>query len=164
MISFFSQRLDRQNLFLIGIVPLSILGSLLLATSKNPKVQYSAMFLVTIGVYCSWPLCLAQVSANLVSDTAKAAAIGLAATFSNAGGLISTWTLRTEGISGLQLTRWLPFAACSTNLVTVIALHAWLNFCNQGRRRISVEQKLLALSHEEVQDLDWKHPGFHWKL
>lgn len=164
VISFFSHRFDQRSIFLIGVAPSSMLGSLLLALSKNPYIQYSATFLISMGMACSWPLCLAQMSANLNSDSAKAAAISFAATLSNAGGLLSIWTLRSGDSEGPRVVCWLSFAACSTNLIAAISLHVWLSLSNRRRRQINVGEEIQAMPHVDFQHLDWKHPGFTWKL
>jgi hypothetical protein len=60
--------------------------------SEDGKVRYGATFIIAIGAFSFGALCNAQVSANVVSDTARASAIGTNVMFGNVGGLISTWS------------------------------------------------------------------------
>lgn len=59
-----------------------------LATDENsPHVRYGATFLIASGAFAYGALCNAQVSANVVSDTARAAAIGTNVMMGNIGGV-----------------------------------------------------------------------------
>lgn len=44
--------------------------------STDGQVRYGATFLITAGAFSFGALCNAQVSANVLSDTARASAIG----------------------------------------------------------------------------------------
>jgi hypothetical protein len=34
---------------------------------------------------------------------------------------------------------------------------------NKKRETKSVEEEIAGLSNKEIQDLDWRHPGFRWR-
>ena len=57
---------------------------------EDHMARYAATFLIAIGAFSFGALCNANVSANVVSDSARAAAIGTNVMIGNVGGLIST--------------------------------------------------------------------------
>jgi hypothetical protein len=67
-------------------------GYIMFLASRDAQVRYGATFIIAGGAFAFGALCNAQVSANVVSDTARASAIGTAVMFGNVGGLISTWS------------------------------------------------------------------------
>ena len=76
MFPFLSWRFDRRNIFLIVSAPLIMVGYIMFLASTDPQVRYGATFLITAGAFSFGALCNAQVSANVLSDTARASAIG----------------------------------------------------------------------------------------
>ena len=73
---FLSWRFDRRNIFLIVSAPLIMVGYIMFLASTDGQVRYGATFLITAGAFSFGALCNAQVSANVLSDTARASAIG----------------------------------------------------------------------------------------
>jgi len=86
-----SYRIDRRTIFIASVVPLVMIGYIMFLASEEGQVRYGATFLIASGAFAFAPLCSAQVSANVVSDTARSAAIGTVVMMGNVGGLISTW-------------------------------------------------------------------------
>jgi MFS family permease len=76
MFPFLSWRFDRRNIFLIISAPLMMVGYIMFLASTDPQVRYGATFLITAGAFSFGALCNAQVSANVLTDTARASAIG----------------------------------------------------------------------------------------
>lgn len=76
MFPFLSWRFDRRNIFLIISAPLIMVGYIMFLASTEGQVRYGATFLITAGAFSFGALCNAQVSANVLSDTARASAIG----------------------------------------------------------------------------------------
>lgn len=73
---FLSWRFDRRNIFLIVSAPLMMVGYIMFLASTDPQVRYGATFIITAGAFSFGALCNAQVSANTLSDTSRASAIG----------------------------------------------------------------------------------------
>ena len=73
---FLSWRIDKRNIFLIVSAPLIMVGYIMFLASTDGQVRYGATFLITAGAFSFGALCNAQVSANVLSDTARASAIG----------------------------------------------------------------------------------------
>lgn len=72
-----SWRLDRRQIILILTTPLVIAGYAMFLGTTNSSARYGATFLLSSSLFAVGPLANAQVSANVVSDTARTSAIGL---------------------------------------------------------------------------------------
>lgn len=73
LISWFT---DRRQIFMILAAPMVMIGYIMFLASENSTVRYAATFLVATTVFALGPISNAQVSANVVSDTARSSAIG----------------------------------------------------------------------------------------
>lgn len=131
--------------------------------STNGHVRYGATFLIASGAFSFGALCNAQVSANVVSDTARATAIGTNVMFGNVGGLISTWSFLPFDGPNYPIGNGLNLATSSTILIFSILLLLWMNRNNKNRESLNVDQELAGKSAGEIEDLDWKHPSFRWR-
>ncbi|OBT68281.1 hypothetical protein VE03_02370 [Pseudogymnoascus sp. 23342-1-I1] len=163
LLPFFSWRYDRRNIFFIISAPLMMIGYIMFLASREPMVRYGATFLIASGAYSFGALCNAQVAANVVSDTARGAAIGTNVMFGNIGGLISTWSFMPGDRPDYHIGNGLNLATSSTILLLSILLLFWMKANNRQRSKRDVDSILAGLSQKEVQELDWKHPAFRWK-
>jgi MFS family permease len=77
-VNFASWKLDKRNVFLAALAPLIMTGYVMfLATeTAQTRVRYAATFLIASGAFPFAALCNAQVSANVISDSARSGAIG----------------------------------------------------------------------------------------
>lgn len=80
----------------------------------------------------------------------------------NVGGLIATWSFLPSDAPNYYTGNGLNLATSSVILITCVIVLMWIRFDNAKRDRRSVEEELAGMSQEEVEDLDWKHPGFRW--
>lgn len=76
LLPFLSWRFDRRMIFFILGAPLMMIGYIMFLASTDGQVRYGATFLIASGAFSFGALCNAQGSANVVSDTARASAIG----------------------------------------------------------------------------------------
>lgn len=106
-IGYASWRFDRRNVFMQIGTALVIPAYIMFLATTNSTARYIATFLVTAGAFAFGALTQSQSSANVVSDTARSAAIGTTVMFGNVGGLISTVseTFRKKG--GKRVTNML---------------------------------------------------------
>lgn len=160
---FLSWRFDRRQIFFIMSAPLMMTGYIMFLASEDPHVRYGATFLITSGAFSFGALCNAQVSANVVSDTARSGAIGMDVMFGNIGGLISTWAFLPFDGPNYPIGNGLNLASGSTILILSIALLFWMKWDNRKREKRDVDSELEGLDQKTVQDLDWKHPAFRWR-
>ncbi|KAF4591364.1 MFS transporter [Ophiocordyceps camponoti-floridani] len=160
---FVSWRVDRRLIFIILSTPLVIVGYCMFLGSKHDTVRYAATFLVASSAFALGPLTNAHVSVNVVSDTARSAAIGMNVMMGNIGGLISSWSFLPFDAPDYQIGNGLNLAMASTVLVVATVMLFWQRRDNERRRACDSEAELAGLTQQEQQNLDWKHPDFRWK-
>ncbi|KAK7538222.1 putative MFS transporter [Phyllosticta citribraziliensis] len=163
MFPFLSWRFDRRVIFFIASSPLMIAGYAMFLGSIDSNVRYGATFLVASGAFAFGALCNAHVSANVVSDTARSAAIGTNVMIGNIGGMISTWSYLDRDAPNYHIGNGLNCASATLTLICSVLLLLWMKYDNKKRDGRDVDSQLVGLSTKQVQDLDWKHPGFRWR-
>ncbi|KAK8209938.1 retrograde regulation protein 2 [Phyllosticta paracitricarpa] len=164
MFPFLSWRYDRRVIFFIASSPLMIAGYAMSLGSTDPDVRYGATFLVASGAFAFGALCNAHVSANVVSDTARSAAIGTNVMIGNIGGMISTWSYLERDAPKYHIGNGLNCGSATLMLICSVLLLLWMKYDNKKHDNGDLDSQLVGLSTKQVQDLDWKHPGFRWKL
>lgn len=138
-------------------------GYIMFLASKHPHVRYGATFLIASGAFSFGALCNAQVSANVVSDTARAAAIGTNVGVANVGGLISTWAFLAWDAPNYHIGNGLNLATSSSILIISALLLLWMRHNNKSREMRNVDDELEGMDIKSIQDLDWRHPSFRWR-
>lgn len=54
--------------------------------------------------------------------------------------------------------------ACAIILMMIgICLAIWELRDNKKRSKIDIDVQFESLTRKEIEDLDWKHPGFRWR-
>lgn len=142
---------------------INIFGSIMFLASENPSVRYGATFIIASGAFAFGSLCNAQVSANVVSDTARSSAIGTNVMFGNIGGLIATWSFLPFDGPNYHIGNGLNLAVATTGLCICILLLFWMKRDNKKRDGRDVDQELAGTTLLEQQDMDWKHPSWRWR-
>ena len=160
---FLSWRFDKRMIFFIGSAPLIMCWYIMFLASHNPQVRYGATFLIASGAFSFGALCNAQAAANVVSDTARSAAIGTVVMMGNIGGLISTWSFLPFDSPNYHIGNGLNLATSSTILVLSICTLLWMIANNKQREKRDVDSELAGLEMKQIQDLDWRHPAFRWR-
>ncbi|KAK4126974.1 MFS general substrate transporter [Parathielavia appendiculata] len=158
-----SWRFDTRQIIIILTTPLVIVGYSMFLGTTNPSARYAATFLLSSSLFAVGPLSNSQVSANVVSDTARSSAIGLNVMMGNIGGLIATWSYLPWDSPNYHIGNGLNLAACCTVLLVATATLFWMKWDNKRRDGHNVEEELAGMSRQEIQDLDWKHPAFRWR-
>ncbi|ROW07760.1 hypothetical protein VMCG_03432 [Cytospora schulzeri] len=163
LIPFLSWKIDRRQIFMIASCPSIMAGYIMFLASENSHVRYGATFLIAMSSFMLGPLTNAQVSANVVSDTARSSAISTNAMLGNIGGLVATWSFLSWDGPNYHIGNGLNLATSSTILIVSILMLIWMKRDNKKREDLRVEEELAELTQEEVSDLDWKHPAFRWR-
>lgn len=165
LIPLLSTKFDKRVHFFIASAPFMMIGyTMFLATDEmEPRVRYGATFLITTGAFSFGALCNSEASANVVSDTARSAAIGTVVMLGNIGGLISTWSFLPPDAPNYPIGNGLNLATSSTILICSILLYIYMKADNRKRDGKDVDEELSGLTSQQVQDLDWKHPGARWR-
>lgn len=158
-----SWRLDKRQIIMVLTMPAVMTGYVMFLASPNPSVRYAATFLVTSSIFAQAPLTNAQVSANVVSDTARSSAIGFNVMMGNIGGLISSWSFLPWDKPNYHIGNGLNLATCGTTLILALAMLWWMQRDNKKRELRDVDAELRGLTPKQIEDLDWRHPAFRWK-
>ncbi|KAK4162879.1 major facilitator superfamily domain-containing protein [Cladorrhinum sp. PSN259] len=158
-----SWKLDRRQVIMIACTPLVIAGYSIFLGTTDANTRYGALFLLSSSIFAMGPMTNAQVSANVISDTARSSGIGMNVMFGNMGGLISTWSYLPWDGPNFPIGNGLNLAAVGTILILSTLGLFWMKRDNKRRDARDPEQELAGLSQQEIQDLDWRHPGFRWK-
>ena len=143
-----------------------MIGYIIFLATTNPQARYGATFLIAAGAFSFGALCNAQVSANVISDTARASAIGTNVMLGNIGGLISTWSFLPFDKPNYHIGNGLNLATSSCVLILSVLLLFWMNWSNKKRESKTVDEvdeQLAGMVLKQQQDLDWKHPSFRWR-
>jgi hypothetical protein len=85
--------------------------------------------------------------------------------FGNIGGLISTWSFLAKDTPNFPIGKGLNLATSTTILIASVALLLWMLADNRRREKRNheeVDAQLGGLSEAQIQNLDWRHPGFRW--
>lgn len=164
LVAYCSRRVDRRNVFLLGSAVPIMVGYIIFLATTDSKALYAATFFIASGAFNSGVLCNAQVSANVVSDSARSAAIGTNVMFGNIGGLIASWSFLPSDAPHYHIGNGLNLATSSLMLVTTSLLAIWVKTDMKKRDQKDVEAELEGMSPLAISNLDWKHPGFRWHL
>ena len=143
----------RIHLFIIS-APLMMASYIISSDSTTSSVRYGATFLVAMGAFSFGTLCNAQVAANVVSDTARSAAVSTNVIFGNIGGLISTWLFLPCDSPDYYIGNGHNLATSSTTPTTSILLLLWMTASNKQRAKRHIDGELGGLRPKQIQDLD----------
>lgn len=80
LLPWISWKTDRRQIIILLSAPLGMIGYIMFLASTNQNVRYGATFLITSSVFALGPMCNAQASANVVTDSARSSAIGFTGT------------------------------------------------------------------------------------
>ncbi|KAE8395008.1 major facilitator superfamily domain-containing protein [Aspergillus alliaceus] len=163
LIPYLSSRFNHRLLFFVFVPPLMMAGYALFLASTNPRVLYGATFLIAFGSFPIGVLCNAHAAANVISDTARASAIGAVVMMGNVGGLIATWSFLPFDAPNYYIGNGLNLATGATSLLTGSCLWLWTIWDNKNRDRKDVSRALDGMSGRQIEDLEWRHPEFRWR-
>lgn len=163
-ISFASWKYNRRTVFMLISGPLIVTGYIMFLSTTNARVRFGATFLIAGGAFPFGALCNAHVSANVVSDTARSSAIAMNVMMGNLGGLISTWSFLPRDAPNFPIGNGLNLASSALVVITAAALLVWMKSDNKKRENVDASARLEGFSQKQIQDMDWRHPAFRWKL
>lgn len=164
-IPYMSSKTDKRIQFFVLSAPLIMIGYIIFLATDTTQglVRYGGTFFITAGAFAFGALTNAQVSANVVSDTARSSAIGTNVMFGNIGGLISTWSFLSSDGPDYPVGNGLNLATGTVILILSLTTWWWMKADNRKREGRNPEEELMGMTAKEVEDLDWRHPGFRWR-
>ncbi|KAE8378270.1 major facilitator superfamily domain-containing protein [Aspergillus bertholletiae] len=163
LLPYLSWRWDHRMIIFVTAPFLMITGYAMFLGSTDAQVRYGATFLIASGAFVFGALCNANVSNNVVSDTARSAAIGMNVMMGNIGGLISTWSYLQFDAPNYHIGNGLNLATASVILISSALLWVWMDWDNKKREKVDINQALAGMSQKQIQDLDWRNPAFKWR-
>ncbi|KAL5342722.1 major facilitator superfamily domain-containing protein [Aspergillus crustosus] len=166
VIPYLSSRFDRRTLFFV-ITPLFMMTGYIIflaTTTSHSNARYGATFLIATGSFPVGVLCNAHAAVNVVSDTARASSIGTVVMMGNIGGLIATWSFLPFDGPDYPIGNGLNLATGAGCLLTGVGLWVWSKWDNQRREGVEAHRVLDGLGQRQVEDLEWRHPLFRWRL
>ncbi|KAK5081207.1 hypothetical protein LTR05_008001 [Lithohypha guttulata] len=163
LFNYLSTKIDRRNILMIICLPFVMVGYITFLATTNSQARYGATFIIAFGIYTFGALLNSQLSANVISDTARSGAIGIGVFFCNVGGLISTWSFLPFDGPSYPIGNGLNLATSAVSFAVAIGLEFWMKIDNKRREELDIDSVLVGMSEKGIQDLDWKHPGFRWK-
>ncbi|KAH7113324.1 major facilitator superfamily domain-containing protein [Dendryphion nanum] len=160
-----SWRFDHRQWFLVITGPTAIAGFSILLATLDANIRYGAIFLTASTAFTLGAMCNAQVSANVLSDSARSIAIGTNVMFGNIGGLIATWTYLPTDAPMYRIGNGVNLACAILWTIIATLTFFWMKHDNKKRdeRSAGANEELAGLSQKDVQDLEWKHPTWRWK-
>jgi hypothetical protein len=162
IVSYWSRRIDKRAIFFVICAPISILAYAMFLGSADSTIRYAACFLPVCGIYAYGALTNSHASANVVSDTARSAAIAFNSTVGNLGALVSTWAFLPFDAPMFRIGNGINLAAQSVLFMMALGLYYWTQADNKKREKRSAKDVLAGMSTEEIEQLDWRHPAFQW--
>ncbi|EFW98959.1 major facilitator superfamily transporter [Grosmannia clavigera kw1407] len=167
LISLWSDRIDRRQVFMLASAVPVIAGYIIfLGTSPDDaSARYVATFLISGAAFVMGTLTNAQISANVISDTARSSALATNVVLGGLGGIVSTWSFLESDAPMYRIGNSINLAASIGILVLSALVLLFMNTSNRQRdsRNAAKLTALEGLSEQELQALDWKHPSFRWR-
>jgi MFS family permease len=161
--SYLSWKTGRYLIYYIITLPLTMSGYAIFLGTQGSDARYGATFLVATSAFLFGAISNALLSANVISDTARSAAIGTNVLFGNIGGLVSTWSYLPFDGPNYHIGNGLNLASTSCCFILSIVLLLCMEHDNKRRANRDVDAELSGLSIKDTQELDWQHPAFRWK-
>ncbi|KAF1364357.1 MFS general substrate transporter [Lizonia empirigonia] len=160
-----SWRYNHRQYFIALTGPTVIVGYSMFLATLDPNIRYAAVFLCASTAFTLGAMCNAQVSANVISDSSRNIAIGTNAMFGYVGGLIATWTYLPTDAPRYPIGNGINLACAISWTTVAVAILLWMKYDNKKRdeKAVIATEEVAGLSRTEVQDLEWKHPGWRWK-
>ncbi|KAK2036654.1 MFS general substrate transporter [Colletotrichum somersetense] len=122
------------------------------------------VFLMASTSFILGPLCHAQSSANVNSNTSRNISIAICMFFGNTGSLVSTWSFLPNDAPNYPISCGLNFATSTLILITAVGAWVWMRRDNRRKDQVDLHVELASFTVTEAEQLDWKHPAFRWRL
>jgi hypothetical protein len=90
--------------------------------------------------------------------------MSVTAMFGYVGGLIATWTCLPGDAPLYHIGNGINVGCAEAWTVIAVGAGPWMKYDNNKRdeKEAGAHEELAGLSQIEIQDLEWKHPGWRW--
>jgi hypothetical protein len=165
LITTISWRMNSRQTLIALMGPFVVAGYAMFLATPSASVRYAAIFLCASTCFSLAAMTNAQVSANVLSDSARSIAIGTNVFFGYIGALIATWTYLPGDSPYYTIGNGINLGCAVAWTVAAICTRLWMTHDNRKRDRKHAEahEELAAFSDDEIANLEWRHPAWRWQ-
>ncbi len=162
LIATFSDLLRHRFLFTLLPISIAIAGfGILISVQDNPKLQYGALFLVTMGTYSAMPVIVCWFNMNLGGHHRRSVGSAWQIGFGNVGGIIATYSFLQKDAPGYRPGYSICIAFCVLSVVSCVAYAASVWIQNRNRERSPRDLGLTEFEKTEMGDMS---PDYRYLL
>ncbi|PWN46850.1 MFS transporter [Violaceomyces palustris] len=169
IIAYMADRCKMRGPFILGLLPLCMIGYIMLLVSNDAKVKYGATFLIALGIYPSAP-CILSIPVNNVAGLYKrGTSNALQLMVANCAGFVATFVYDPK-----TAPKYIPGHSVALGSLVcawlLIAFNVW--WCwkenrakREGRRDYMIEEyKSLVASGKTQAPIGDRSPNFFYTL
>ncbi|SNX86065.1 related to allantoate permease [Melanopsichium pennsylvanicum] len=117
VIAYLADRIRLRGPFMLGLLPLSMIGYIMLLITQDPRVKYGATFLIALGIYPTAP-CILSLPINNTSGLYKRGTVNaLQLMIANLAGFVATF---------IYQEKWAPRYIQAHSVVLGSLIGAWV--------------------------------------
>lgn len=163
--SLLSDRFRRRGIFILAVMPITLLGFILLLIANLPlAIRYLALFFCLTGAFTASPMFVAWSIENSAGHTTRAIVAGTVVGFGNIGGLLAAWTYLSADAPRYVRGHSLNAGFSALCILIVAAAMGNLYRENKIKKRGGRDYRVAGKGSEEVRDLGHEHPEFFFTL
>lgn len=172
IVAYFSDKTKMRGPYIMGFLPISIIGYIILVVTKNNNARYAAVFLICFGIYPSIPCILTLIANNSAGHYKRATSTAMQLMIANGAGFIATF-IYDENKFGRSKGYVVPHAivlACLCLGWICISLNVLYCYRENAARMAGKRDGNIAAYEELVKQgitkapIGDRHPGFRFSL
>ncbi|KAF5018232.1 hypothetical protein F66182_9795 [Fusarium sp. NRRL 66182] len=162
VIAFLSDKLRHRASFAIFAILVAIAGfATLLSVHDNHKVQYGALFLVTMGAYTAMPIIVCWFNMNLGGHKRRSIGSAWQVGFGNIGGIIAVYAFLQK-----DAPKFIPgYSICiAFTILSIISCFAYAFVVWRQNKKRDANPPQVELTNEEKAELGDNAPTYRYLL
>lgn len=163
-VTLMSDRTNVRGPWILGVMPVTVVGFVLLLATEKTGVRYFALFLCLTGAFTASPMLVAWCIDNTAGHMTRAVASAAVVGFGNFGGIVAAWTYvlpdAPRYVKGHGLNLGVSSFCIIVVALAILNLHRENKLKRAGRR----DDRVAGKTDREVQDLGHTHPEFYFTL
>ncbi|KAJ5180090.1 hypothetical protein N7492_003300 [Penicillium capsulatum] len=161
-VAWLSDRIQHRAFFVCLFSAISVVGYGILISDSSSGVHYFGALMVALGLYVTVGLPLAWLPTNLPRYGKRTFATGLQLTFGNVSGVMSPFLYKNN--EGPRFVRGNAVTLALVGFAGLVYGAMWvsLNAINKRRAQGLEDDKIAAMSEEDVQEMGDRNPRFEY--
>ncbi|KAI1932588.1 hypothetical protein LOZ58_003758 [Ophidiomyces ophidiicola] len=159
-IAYASDRTKSRGVWLLGVMPFTAAGFLVLILVTQPAVRYFATFLALTGAFTCSPMLVAWTVDNTAGPNVRAVSSAYVVSIANLGALVATWTYLLPDAPRYISGHAINFGAAVLCCVMMAVATVYLRWQNRLKERGEYDHLLEGLNEEEQAALGHNHPDY----